>query len=457
MIERELASGRVSRRRMMHLGGALVAAGGGVALSACGAANSSPAGGTGSDAAKSQAPATIRFMRRSGEPPGQEPTLFAEQIPLFQAKYPHIKIVDEQVASGAEFYDKFTVLATGGSLGDVTWASVGAGGIYNLVAQKTLMALDPIISRDKVDLNQYYKGCVDGLKRDGKLWGLPFKAHPGVSILFYNQTEFERAGAGVPDKTWTLDKFLDAAKKVTKPDLYGFNPATSQKTILTFVRAFGGELLDADGKKSQLNQPAALDAITWMYEAFNRHNIAPKPSVVTAQYENVDKAFTNGKLASGKWGTSFQATAARDVKDSFKWFASLMPKGRGNVGGSDYEIDAMSITATSKVPDQSFEWVKWLTNQESGIRLGEIGGTVGGRPDVYKSERLLKDPVRRVFLEAMDTAQPGRPLYNTRMVEYERVIEQGLMPVWEGQQAPTKSFMDELTRQVQVVLDRPLP
>ena len=29
------------------------------------------------------------------------------------------------------------------------------------------------------------------------------------------------------------------------------------------------------------------------------------------------------------------------------------------------------------------------------------------------------------------------------------------MPVWEGQQAPTKAFVDELTRQIQVVLDQP--
>ncbi len=101
--------------------------------------------------------------------------------------------------------------------------------------------------------------------------------------------------------------------------------------------------------------------------------------------------------------------------------------------------------------------MKWITRQEAGIRLGEIGGTVGGRPDVYKSERLLKDPIRKVFLEAMETAHPGRPVYNTRMAEYEKVIIDGLKPVWEVKQTPTKAFIDVLTRQVQVVLDEPLP
>ena len=57
----------------------------------------------------------------------------------------------------------------------------------------------------------------------------------------------------------------------------------------------------------------------------------------------------------------------------------------------------------------------------------------------------------------METAQPGRPVYNTRFGEYEKVMQDGLAPVWEGQQAPTKAFLDELTRQVQVVLDQPVP
>jgi ABC-type glycerol-3-phosphate transport system substrate-binding protein len=381
-------------------------------------------------------------------------TLYDEQMPLFMQKYPNIKVVHEGF-TGEDYTQKITVLSAGNSLGDSMWTAIGGGVIYYFAANKVLQPVDGFVAKEKFDLSQYYKNVIEGLKRDGKLYGLPFKSHPGVSILFYNQSAYEKAG-GVPDKSWSLDRLIDAAKKVTQGDVIGYNPAVSHKTILTYTRAFGGELLDPEGKKSLLNSPQAVQAITWMYEAFNKHGIAPKPSQA-AEQGGVDKMFTNGKLASGKWGTSFQLTAQRDVKDAFKWFASLHPKGPGGVPGSDYEADAYSLTAATKLPDAAWQWTKWLTNQESGIRLGEIGGTVGGRPDVYKSERILKDPIRRVFLEAMETAQPGRPVFNTRLDEYEKVMQAGLVPVWEGQQAPTKAFLDELTRQVQVVLDQPLP
>ncbi|MGH2370965.1 MAG: ABC transporter substrate-binding protein, partial [Chloroflexota bacterium] len=221
-------------------------AGGGLALSACG-----PAGqGAGGEAPQpSAAPASIRFHHRGGTPPGQEPTLYQEQIPLFQQKYPNITIVDEGF-TGENYYQKVTVLGAAGSLGDVMWTSVGGGGIYNLIAQKTLAPLEPLIAKEKFDLGQYYKGCVDGLKREGKLYGLPFKSHPGVSILFYNQTLFEQHAGAVPDKTWTLDRFVDAARKVTQGDVFGYFPATSQKTILTMTRGFGGELLDRRARRA---------------------------------------------------------------------------------------------------------------------------------------------------------------------------------------------------------------
>jgi hypothetical protein len=57
----------------------------------------------------------------------------------------------------------------------------------------------------------------------------------------------------------------------------------------------------------------------------------------------------------------------------------------------------------------------------------------------------------------METAQPGRPLFNTRMAEYEKEIQDTLLPVFNGDTAPTKSFLDDLQRRVQVILDKPLP
>src|SRR5688500_2965478 len=83
----------LTRRGLSHAGAALAtAAGGGLALSACGAPNQEVGGGA---TGPSTAPATIRFHSRGGAPTSQEPMLYEEQMPLFMQKYPNIKVIHE--------------------------------------------------------------------------------------------------------------------------------------------------------------------------------------------------------------------------------------------------------------------------------------------------------------------------------------------------------------------------
>jgi multiple sugar transport system substrate-binding protein len=378
-------------------------------------------------------------------------------MPLFMKKYPNITVKHEGF-TGEDYLKKITVLLAGNSIGDAFWTSVGTGTIYFFAAQKALRAVDELVSQEKFDLGQYYPGCVNAMKREGKLWGLPFKSHPGIAFLYYNQSLFESKGAAIPTKDWTLDQLLENARKVTANDTFGyfFFMRPISRTILSLTRAFGGELLDAEGKRSQLNSPEAIQAVTWLYEAMHKHKVTPTPAQLEAMGGEA-KGFAAGKLGALRHGSAFQITGQNEVKDSFKWFVSVHPKGPKGVGGSDYEADAYSIASASKKSDAAWQWVKWLTNQESGIRLGEIGGTTGGRPDVFKSERLLKFPERKVFLEAMEGAMPNRPTANTRATEYEAVLQDAIAPVWEGKETPSKSFLDNVTMQVQAILDKSLP
>jgi hypothetical protein len=61
------------------------------------------------------------------------------------------------------------------------------------------------------------------------------------------------------------------------------------------------------------------------------------------------------------------------------------------------------------------------------------------------------------MLDAMESAQPWTTTYNTRFVEYEAKMTELINPIWSGQQAPTKSYLDECDRQLQQILDLPMP
>ena len=407
--------------------------------------------------AKAAESVEITFHSRGGPPTNQEVILYEEQMPLFMKKFPNIKVKHEGF-TGEDYVKKVTVLLASGSIGDAMWTALGDGSIYNFAAMKSIISLDDLVAKEKFDLGQYYSGAIGAMKRDGKLYALPFKSHPGMAVMFYNKDLLAAKGAsGEPTKDWTMDQLLENAKKASAEGMYGYDPNIDQKTFLALTRAFGGELIDAEGKKSLLNSPEAIAAITWLYEAINKHKITPTPDQLKDLGGDA-KSFGAGKVAMLRRGTSFQIAAGQEVKDQFKWFVTVHPKGPKGVGGSDYEADGYSVTANSKKSEAGWEWIKWLTNQESGIRLGEIGGTVGGRPDVYKSDRLIsKQPERKVFLEAMENAQAARPAYNTMFNDYRIAMHEALMPLWTGKETPSKSFLDNANTVVQAILDKPAP
>jgi hypothetical protein len=99
--------------------------------------------------------------------------------------------------------------------------------------------------------------------------------------------------------------------------------------------------------------------------------------------------------------------------------------------------------------------VQFLCNQESGLLLGLLGGSVGGRPDVYGAPELLQFPYRAVFKQVMDAAPAGQVVANGRQAEAEAALQRLLQPLWLGQAKPNPAFVEQITQQVQTILSQP--
>lgn len=395
----------------------------------------------------------IRFHARQG---AQEDELYKQRIPEFEAKFPNTKVSLENFLS-TEYYAKIATMSAGGTIGDAMWTSIGQGGIYFLDARKTIAPIDDMVSKDKFDTKVYFDGCMKAVTREGRLLGLPFKAHPGQAFVFYNKKIFDDAGVKYPEEGWTTQNLIELAKKVNKTgEYFGYYPQVTQKGILTATRTFGGELLSEDGKKAQLNSKEATEAIKYIASLVYEHKVSPTPEQMVGNTATPEQMFIIGKVAMFQGGSSIQVTQ-KQIGDKFQIFATTNAKGPTGIAGSDYEVDAYSMVASTKNKDQAWELMKWLTDQESGIRLGEIGGTIGGRDDVYNAPRITKDPIRKVFSDVMAKAMATRPVFNTRMEEYEKTMQQMLDQVWLGKEQAGKEYLDKVNDSLQKVLDKPLP
>jgi multiple sugar transport system substrate-binding protein len=445
----------LSRRDFLRISSFSVA---GLALAACaapGAAPSAPAEG-GEAAAPSGDAITIRYHARIGQ---QEDTLYDMQQPKFMEENPGIELVKESFP-GDEYQAKISTMYAGGTLGDVVWSALGGAKIQFDYSQGTVASVSDLVASENVDLSQWYEGCLNGITVEGNLLGLPFKAHPGLAVCYYNQSAFEAEGLPLPEAGWTQEQHLEAAMALTKVDgdrttQFGYLPGVGSwwKTFVTLTRAFGGELISEDGTQFQILEDAGLQAMQYTYDLFHTHKVAPLPDQIVG---TTNEMWISGVLSTYQGGTSVSVTDSA-IGDTFEWMVAPNPAGPAGVGGSDYEVDSQSITTTTEHPSEAFKWVQYLCNRDSGVQLGLIGGTVGGRPDVYGAEELLVFPFRVVFKEIMDNAQASRITANWRQTEAETAFNQLMEPIWSGTEQPTEAYLETVRVQIQDIMDKPKP
>ncbi|HEX2517864.1 MAG TPA: sugar ABC transporter substrate-binding protein [Chloroflexota bacterium] len=438
-------SGLTRRTWLTRSGGALTVM--------AGCAPGTPEGSDGAGPGRIKPGTQVRLHVRVGT----EVDTLNERIPLLEQQQ-GIKVEVEPFPQ-TEYFDKIQTLVAGDSLGDVIWGASSTGLGHLWAHSGVVRFVDDLVRAEKFDLSAYYPSAIEGSKFEGKLYGLPYKLQPGPMGLYYNVDALAKAGQPPPDANTTFAQLAELSRRLTQPGtLWGFfgtgeNPG--YQFAVVYVRAWGGDVISDDGKKSQMATPAAVEAVRWYRDLIFQHQAAPPAN----QTQNAD--FEKGQVAllqSGSWSKSIPVR----VKDAFRVLNTLMPRGPSGRRGSMGVTDFLAVTRRSASAAEAWALTKHLTDRETGIRLGEGGvtgasGTSGGRKDVFHSERLLANPLHKVWIEAAENALPLKVPWNFLGEEHQKVLNEGLNPILRGEAAPNAATMAELDRRLQVVLDRPRP
>jgi ABC-type glycerol-3-phosphate transport system substrate-binding protein len=437
---------RLSRRSIVLFGSAAGA------LAACGV----PGGNTAPRVGSREA--ALRLHVRTGS----EADTLDQRLPELTQKFPSVKVTIEPFPGG-EYQTKIVALMAADSLGDTLWGGNAQSQSSKWAYLGGLRPLDDLIRRERFDLGQYYKQAVDGGKLDGKLYGLPFKLHPSFCVLYTNVNAIQETGQRQPDASSTWEQVIDLTRRVKKPEIPRWGilvPATGQAAQFwwTWGRSWGAELLSADGKKAQLDDPKFLAAIQFAHELAFKHQVAPNAAQLS-EVRGAGTGFENGHGGLMQ-GSSSQKSMPTRVRDKFQIGNFLWPKGPSGQRGSIAISDFIHVAKQSQFPEEAWELTKHLCDKETGIRLGEgtggASGTCGGRPDVYKHERILANPLHKAWLEAVEQVMPFREPWNFRGLDIE---DQALRPnfdkLWRGDEAPTAAFLKQVNAQVQQILDQP--
>lgn len=435
---------RLSRRAAVRVASGMAAL---PAIAAGGCAPGGSSAGSGPAATLTKEPLTLRLHQLAGQSEQYAHRYSAE----FSQQHPNIKTEIEEYPS-ADYWTKMLALHASDQLGDLAYGWNTQGHLASWAHKGLARALDDLVKADKFDLAQFYAGAIEADRWEGKLWALPTVGHPGEVTLFYNMNLLDAAGVRQPDTTLTLDDLVAAAKRVVKPDVWGYGWGRGFFQVVTRLRAFGADLLSADGKKATLNTPAAKAAIQWEYDMIGRHRVAPSPAETTAP----GQMFQDGVMGFYASNVATVTTWRKPIGDRFKWAATLFPPGPGGKRGTALHTNTMHLLRQTKAPREGWELIKLLTSHEVGVqKILMESGSPGGRPDVWNDPRLHSfEPFFKVGATLMAEAKPAIVAYNLRTPEMITTLEQALPDIWLSKVSPPTGA-DQITQALQAVLDQP--
>lgn len=418
---------------------AVAAMSGAGVLGACSTDSRQPGVPAGAGPAGAAAPAgRVTVMTGGG---AAEEAALKSVFTALATKHPRLSVEYTPGGTGgpnAAYNEKVASLVASGAAPDVfKSAPFGFGqfahaGVY--------LALDERVRRHaaEVKLDDFFPSHVEGSKYGGKLFALSQSGAP--QALWLNVDLWQREGLALPswDSTWA--DLLRAGQALTRRD--GGGPASQlglgRPDWVSWIWSADGELYSADGTKMLIDQPPAIEALTWLQDAVQKHRVAPN------QEELADaglSGFPNGRLATSV--NNRGALGMYRAIDGFTYDAAPLPKGpRGRVAHT--AVGHTSIWSGSNAPDAAFAALNFICGVE-GQRLYYADGA--GHPSrrsvtqetwfkEFRTPRAASNRINTVFPDTLTRNEARAIAPHPREADINQAILRNLPALWNGGKTP---------------------
>jgi len=324
-------------------------------------------------------------------------------IPQFERTHPNIKIRLNSSLGDTGYDAKLLTLIAGRIPPDIVHITQQNFPFY--ATKDILLDLNPLVEKDRTfNINDYFERVTDGLRFQGKLLGLP--SDFSTIALVYNKRLFDEYGIPYPDETWDWDKFLWAAKKLTRdtdgdgvPDQFGFVNIASYNRWPAWVWMNGGDLFTPDMKRCTMDDPKSIEGLKFYINLSVKHNVAPTAAQSIGQdFQELFLSERAAMIADSRYAYKRFAN-----KVPFPWDVAPMPKGKQRV--TTFIWGGNSILKSTRHPKEAWAFLKFLSGYEGALLNVKAGNAFPAYKKVAMSDMVLKSdispPHDKVFLDAI--------------------------------------------------------
>jgi len=302
--------------------------------------------------------------------------------------------------------------------------------------------------------SKFVNGQIQSLTYQGNIWGKPWFADAG--LLYYRKDLLGHSGFSEPPQTW--EELKEMAEKVVQDSgtRYGFvfqgaNNETGVCNGLEYIWTHGGDVLDGEGVI--IDSPESAAGLT-TEQSMISEGVAPQ-AVASLTFSGSDTAFLKGdSVFCRNWPYMYGLAGNPDVSkiELEQVGVSPLPVGEGQsqsascLGGWN-----MLINASSQMQEEAWEFVRFITSEESQKIQTLSASTLPTLNALYDDREILEEvPVVALSREAPQNARP-RPIspYYSEMSremaeQFNNVLRGAISP-----QVAVETLQSELQRIIQ--------
>jgi multiple sugar transport system substrate-binding protein len=340
-------------------------------------------------------PATVTFWHTYNLESVEYITLRDVIVPNFEAQYPNITVVEQQIPH-EDLHAKLVTSVAGEEVPDIVRMD-----IIWVPEFAEMGALAPLDGYDTFSslAENVFPGPLNTCKWGDNYYGVPLTTN--TRVLFWNRSMFEEAGIAEPPKTW--DEFADAAQKLTNSgETWGIAIGDcSPWNFLPWIWSGGGDVTDEGitTATGYINGESSVNAVQFIVDLYNDGFMSD--SIIGGGIGTHDGYAQNiyGMFTGGPW---FYPMISGQFPDA-EIDTSLWPAGNGGsisvIGGED-----LVIFDGSENKDAAYLFAEFMVSEETQLIMSETG-QIPVLKSVADSEYIKNHEFYPLYMEQLKTAK----------------------------------------------------
>jgi len=391
--------------------------------------------------------------------PGPNEKVHLDLIDLYKKLYPNVEVEKVRVPDDAEGSRKLLSMIAANDVPDLWWNRQRTANPF--IVRGALLDVKPMVTADKIDLNDYWPSALRTYGRGEALFGLPNSS--SSNAYYFNADLYKAAGIPLPTETakkgpWNWDVVVEQAQKLTKGDgptkQFGFDPVNSIYTIDMLIWQNGGKLWNDELTECMLNQPEAVGAIQWLVDFTQKYKAMPTSAETgSSGTGGVTDLFAGGRTALKLAGRFVLDTL---FKSNFTVGMVIAPEGpkANTTRGDDL---AASIIKDAKNRDAAWQFAKMWTSDDGQKIVLDSKRSFTARKSFAKSEWMKSNLLPWEDIDTYFTGLERTGVYIApgQTGEVNTIFDREMNLAYLGEKS-VKDATDTMKKEIDVALNKPV-